>query len=102
MAPDTHQNPAQPEWNRIDYSEYPPEEEMVWTTDGSAVRQGKWSFAGPHAPLEEGKWEDEHGSPIAVTHWLFLEESPNGPPVPPPPQRRAHGGIVGFLESDPE
>jgi hypothetical protein len=83
-------------WCRVDYAEYPPEDEFVWTSDQVTVQQGRWTFPGPGIPLEEGKWEDLHGQPITVTDWKFLGESPDGPPQPPAPHPICRGGIVGF------
>jgi hypothetical protein len=82
-------------WCRADRSEYPPEGVLVWTASGQEVLPGRWSFPGPGLPLVEGKWEDADGQPIAVTHWLFLEESTE-PPIPPPQSLPIRGGIKGF------
>jgi len=87
-------------WCRLDYSEYPPEDVLVWSTDGHEVRKGRWTFPGIGIPLEEGKWEDDSGEPIKVTQWIPIEESPDSPPTPPPPRPPGRGGIVGFRTTD--
>ena len=87
-------------WCRLDYSEYPPEDVFVWASDQKTVWKAKWTFPGPGVPLEEGSWVDEHGQPLSVTDWVFLGESPDGPPEPPAPHPKAHGGICGFIVRD--
>lgn len=84
------------QWCRLDYSEYPPQAVPVWTTDGEAIRGGKWTAPEPGCPLEEGGWADVEGRPIAVTHWLPMEMSPIALPALPIPRRPARGGIVGY------
>ena len=71
-------------WCKVSALEFPPAGEDVWTTDGSAVRQGAWHWEAPHMPLEQGVWQNTTGAVIVVTHWLPLEES-NTPPEPPAP-----------------
>lgn len=83
-------------WSRCDHAEYPPEHVEIWITDYVTVRRGTWSYGGPGIPLEESKWEDVNGNPIAVTEWLFIEESPDSPPRPPQSRPQCTGGIVGF------
>jgi len=71
-------------WNRVDlaYDEYPPELEWVWATDGETVRKARWTWGGVGVPLEDGKWEDDTGQPIAVKRWVWLCESETAPSLP--------------------
>ena len=68
------------QWCKCSQLEFPAENDVVWTTDGSDVRKGVWSWDGPNVPLENSTWKDITGSEIKVTHWLFLGESPNAAP----------------------
>ena len=71
------------QWSTCSWLEFPAEEQVVWTTDGSAVRRGVWSWGGPSVPLENSTWKDLAGVAIQVTHWMWIEESPDSPPEPP-------------------
>ena len=71
------------QWCAVNRWEYtPPCDLIVWTTDGTAVRQAQWHYE-PPAPLEEGCWTDSEGNPITVTHWLYADEDLEEPPAPP-------------------
>ena len=67
-------------WNKCSYLEFPAENDVVWTTDGSVVRKGVWSWDYPNVPLESSTWKETNGVEINVTHWLFLEDSPESAP----------------------
>ena len=72
-----------PSWTKCNYHEFPDDNRLVWVTDGKVVRKGTWA---PNEPMSEdwvGVWRDEAGAPIIVTHWMFLEESPDSPPTLP-------------------
>jgi hypothetical protein len=70
-------------WEKVSKFEFPTENVLVWTSDGTLVRKGIWSW-GNDGPIQEGPWFDEAGERINVTHWCWQEDCPNGPPDPPP------------------
>jgi hypothetical protein len=76
-------------WASLRGDEYPPEAEVVWTTNGESVCKGQWFWGweppAPFKPLKDGTWKDMDGNPIEVTTWLWIEDSPDSPPAPPPP-----------------
>ncbi len=81
---------ATPDWCKIMGEYFPPANDLVWTTDGNAVRKGVWTSRDPSEwkqtdppSFDPGIWRDEHGAPIVVTHWLGLEASPDLPPPMP-------------------
>lgn len=87
-----------PAWHRPDegYLEFPPSGELVWTYDGAAVHRGRWTAPDLEMPLMEGKWENEAGGVIFVTHWAFLTDSSERPPSPPLP----HPGYAHLQQRD--
>jgi hypothetical protein len=57
----------------------PPDDDVVWTSDGHVVRMGHWTWR-PGA--RRGIWKGTDGRPIMVTHWCFtddVEEMPSAP-----------------------
>jgi len=71
-------------WSITKRDEYPPDQEVVWAWDGHQMHQVRWTSTHfPGASVHEGAWEDLQGNPLAITHWLFLGESPGRTPEPP-------------------
>jgi hypothetical protein len=85
-----------PDWTEAKRgNQYTPNgDEIVWTTDGDAVRKGRFildevkltsrSEQDPDWWKIPGEWQDESGAPITVTHWLWLDQWQESfpPPVP--------------------
>lgn len=69
-------------WIAMRHRYLPPLEKPVWTTDGKSVVRGTC-----HSPLNKSirdhhYWMDENRSPIKVTHWRYIEDSPLEPKLP--------------------
>jgi hypothetical protein len=78
---------ATSDWCQIRGENFPPENDVVWTTDGHEVRRGTWNSRDPSEwkqteppSFDPGIWKDVQGSVIAVTQWMWMEDSQDSPP----------------------